>query len=150
MYFVIDEGNITNVVTDEKYREQGIATKMLSVLFREAENKGVADIYLEVRKSNLKAIEFYNNIGFTNCGIRKKFYDKPEEDAILMKYNFIEKRGNKKEAYKKEAVWKRQYKGGNNKGGNKKRQYKRGNKKEAIKKDNKKRGNIKGNKKEAI
>jgi ribosomal-protein-alanine N-acetyltransferase len=39
---------------------------------------------LEVRKSNLPAIKLYKKLGFVEAGIRKDFYTKPLEDAIIM------------------------------------------------------------------
>jgi ATP-binding cassette subfamily B protein len=42
-------------------------------------------ILLEVRVSNEPAISLYKKQGFEELGIRKKFYEHPVEDAIIMK-----------------------------------------------------------------
>jgi [ribosomal protein S18]-alanine N-acetyltransferase len=41
-------------------------------------------MYLKVRVSNTVAQQFYNLVGFKRESIRKKYYDNPDEDAILM------------------------------------------------------------------
>ena len=40
--------------------------------------------YLEVRESNLWAIQFYEKLGFERVGMRKIFYTAPTENAVLM------------------------------------------------------------------
>ncbi|MFT3745239.1 MAG: GNAT family N-acetyltransferase [Pyrinomonadaceae bacterium] len=44
-----------------------------------------ANIWLEVRESNAKAIAFYERNGFERVQTRSHFYDNPREHAILMK-----------------------------------------------------------------
>ena len=51
---------------------------------RELKTKGCVFIYLKTRGSNTDAQEFYKLFGFKPEGIRKKYYDNPDEDAILM------------------------------------------------------------------
>lgn len=81
---IVGEGEITNVVTDVPYRGRGIAGKMLKVLLEEGKKRGIEAFTLEVRKSNLAAIRLYESLGFKEEGIRKNFYEKPTEDALIM------------------------------------------------------------------
>lgn len=81
---VLSEGNINNVVVDESYRGQGIATRMMDLLFEEGEKMGIVDYTLEVRVSNEAAIALYEKMGFVSEGIRPRFYEKPVEDAMIM------------------------------------------------------------------
>lgn len=78
------EGNITNVVVDEKARNRGIATKMLQYLIEDGSLNGLSAFTLEVRVSNAAAIHVYEKLGFHSEGIRPNFYEKPTEDAIIM------------------------------------------------------------------
>lgn len=78
------EGNITNVVVDEKARNRGIATKMLQYLIEDGFLNGLSAFTLEVRVSNAAAIHVYEKLGFHSEGIRPNFYEKPTEDAIIM------------------------------------------------------------------
>lgn len=81
---VAGEGNITNVVVDEKARNRGIATKMLQYLIEDGATNGLTAFTLEVRVSNAAAIHVYEKLGFHSEGIRPNFYEKPTEDAIIM------------------------------------------------------------------
>ena len=79
-----EEADITNVAVDTFCRNQGIARKMLTVLMREGKNQGIDRFTLEVRKSNQAAIHLYETLGFVSVGVRKNFYSRPTEDAVIM------------------------------------------------------------------
>lgn len=85
MWTVLGEGNITNVAVELTARNKGVAT----ALMQEMEQLGITtkDInvfFLEVRKSNDAAIHVYEKCGFRRIGLRKNFYEKPREHAIVM------------------------------------------------------------------
>lgn len=79
-----EEGDITNVVVDEAFRGRGIGTELLAALLREGEKCGLRAFTLEVRVSNWVAIRIYERLGFVSVGMRKHFYEKPAEDALIM------------------------------------------------------------------
>ena len=81
---ILGEGEVTNVVTKEDYRGQGIGYFLLSRLLEEGKKMGVEAFTLEVRVSNSPAIHLYEKLGFSGEGIRKNFYEKPREDALIM------------------------------------------------------------------
>lgn len=81
---ICNEGNIDNVVVDNAFRGKGVAQKMLRELIRQGRQEGIADFTLEVRVSNEPAIHVYEKLGFVSEGIRPHFYEKPEEDALIM------------------------------------------------------------------
>lgn len=84
MYLSLDEAEITNVAVQPERRKQGIGDTILNAALAEAEKHGVQKIYLEVRESNAPAQKLYEKHGFESCGIRKNFYRKPTEHAIVM------------------------------------------------------------------
>ena len=84
MYTALDEGEITNVAVDEKDRGRGVGQALLKEAFKCAKRKGLEKIFLEVRESNVPAIELYKKTGFEKTGIRRGFYRNPTEDALLM------------------------------------------------------------------
>ena len=84
MLCVLDEGEITNVAVAEGFRRQGIGERLLSSLLQAGRKKGVDSFTLEVRESNSSARRLYRKLGFQEEGIRRNFYEKPTEDAILM------------------------------------------------------------------
>ena len=59
---------------------------MLKDLFSECRKKNIVNIFLEVRKSNLSAIQLYEKNGFNEIGIRNNYYQNRDgtENAILM------------------------------------------------------------------
>lgn len=85
---VLDGGILTSVAVKEKYRNKGIAKKLMDSFIDEAKNRNIAFINLEVRASNAPAIALYEKYGFEKVGTRKNYYSKPTEDALLMMLNF--------------------------------------------------------------
>ena len=84
MLCVLDEGEITNVAVAEGFRRQGIGERLLSSLLQAGRKEGVDSFTLEVRESNSSARRLYRKLGCQEEGIRRNFYEKPTEDAILM------------------------------------------------------------------
>jgi len=78
------EGEITNVAVEEEYRRYGIGSKLLDRTLDQCSQLGIKDVSLEVRESNVPAISLYESRGFVTEGIRKGFYEKPREDALIM------------------------------------------------------------------
>ena len=84
MYTSFDEGEITNVAVSSKYRKQGIGNHLVTAMQTIAKEKNLERIILEVRATNEPALSLYKRKGFKEIGIRKNFYEKPTEDAIIM------------------------------------------------------------------
>ena len=83
-YCVAGEGEITNVAVKSSYRRQGIGGKLLETLYEEAKALQTYEFFLEVRESNEAAIGLYSRQGFVKEGVRKNFYEKPVENAVIM------------------------------------------------------------------
>lgn len=81
---VLDEVQIANVATHPEHRRKGIAQKLLTNLYEMSKSENMALITLEVRQSNIPAIELYLKCGYVEVGRRKNYYKNPAEDAILM------------------------------------------------------------------
>lgn len=86
MYLSIDEGEITNVAVAPDARRQGVGQELLLQIKREAKQRAVGRLVLEVRTSNEGAIALYEKNGFSVAGVRKGFYEHPKEDAYIMIY----------------------------------------------------------------
>lgn len=84
LYTAGDEGEITHVAVAENCRRQGTAAALLAELLGWARACGIIRIFLEVRISNEAAIRLYEKYGFETCGVRRGFYRRPTEDALLM------------------------------------------------------------------
>ena len=81
---LFNEGDVANIAVDESYRGRGIGRAILSRLCDEARGRGVELLYLEVRESNTAARSLYDSFGFTVDGVRKNYYSRPTENAVLM------------------------------------------------------------------
>ena len=78
------EADVTNVCVVPDMRRRGIAEKLLKNLMSYGEGHGIKDFTLEVRKTNIPAIELYNKLGFKSEGVRPGFYENPKDDALIM------------------------------------------------------------------
>ncbi|MDR0984222.1 MAG: GNAT family N-acetyltransferase [Ruminococcus sp.] len=76
------EIDIVNIFVEEKFRRQGIASKLLTELTAKYPDH---TIFLEVRKSNIPAINLYRKFGFEQYNVRKKYYTNPTEDAYALR-----------------------------------------------------------------
>ena len=81
---MLDEGQITNIAIAPEYRRDGYGAMMTRKLIKELFNKGMNEIFLEVRISNVAALTMYRRLGFTVKGLRKNYYTDPVEDAYIM------------------------------------------------------------------
>ncbi len=81
---ITDEGDIYNVAVDKEHRGQKIGYHMLKALIQVALCRGITSLTLEVRSSNVVARRLYESLGFQQEGIRKGFYAKPKDDAVIM------------------------------------------------------------------
>ena len=82
-WFVEDEIHIANLAVSPLFRRQKIAETLLKLVLEEGERQGSFYAYLEVRVTNLPAIHLYRKFGFSEAGIRPRYY-RDGEDALLM------------------------------------------------------------------
>lgn len=78
------ECSIYNVAVLPDARRNGIGNQLVKKLISLCRARNDSVIFLEVRSSNLPAINLYEKNGFVFCGLRKDYYDDPKENAILM------------------------------------------------------------------
>ena len=83
-WLVYDEGQITNIAIRPSARRQGVGATLTRALIEECFKRGMHEIFLEVRISNLSALSLYRQLGFTVKGMRKNYYSEPKEDAYIM------------------------------------------------------------------
>ncbi len=86
MMLVLDEAHLLNLSVAKTYQRQGLGCTLLEHMVDVAKNKQMANMFLEVRQSNLSAIALYENMGFNEMAVRRHYYpaDNGREDAILM------------------------------------------------------------------
>ncbi|MCU0312243.1 MAG: ribosomal protein S18-alanine N-acetyltransferase [Acidimicrobiales bacterium] len=81
---VAGEAHVTTIAVDPDHRGRAIATRLLSALVRRCVDLGVGAVTLEVRASNEAALALYRRFGFVPAGVRKGYYSKPVEDALVL------------------------------------------------------------------
>ena len=82
---LVDHADITAVATDKDYLKQGIASTLLNTLEKHLQQKQIDSIFLEVRTSNIPAINLYTKLNYNKIAIRTKYYDNLEDANIMKK-----------------------------------------------------------------
>ena len=83
-YVAADEADIARVAVLKESRKQGVGSELMKELKKVGQEQELKKLLLDVRRSNTAARAFYKKHGFTEDGVRPGFYEKPEEDAVLM------------------------------------------------------------------
>ena len=81
-HVVLDEAQINFFVVDEKYREKGFGSHLMSYLINQCKKLKITKLFLEVSHANVTAERFYNRFNFSTVGIRRNYY-KDGSDALL-------------------------------------------------------------------
>lgn len=84
LWWIHDEGHITNVAVRPGYRNRRIGSHIIEALLDYTEGEGIDSYTLEVRESNDAARALYEKYGFTVEGVRKEYYRDNKEDAYIM------------------------------------------------------------------
>ncbi len=80
-----DSSEILNIAVRKSFQHCGIGQMIFDEIVCELERKNISEIWLEVRKSNAKAINFYQKNKFEMQFERKNYYTDPTENAYIFK-----------------------------------------------------------------
>lgn len=83
-WLVADELHILNIATHPEARRQGHAARLLQHILELARRASYQTVELEVRRSNLAAQALYRRFEFQQVGMRARYYEDNDEDAIVM------------------------------------------------------------------
>jgi ribosomal-protein-alanine N-acetyltransferase len=78
------ESELANVAVSDGARRQGVASALVRAAVSVARDRGSRRVFLEVRESNAGAAALYGRLGFTQVGVRRAYYRKPVEDALVL------------------------------------------------------------------
>ena len=84
MWFIVDEGHITNVAVHPDFRGRGVGRMLMQAAMDLAKISGGIRVTLEVRVSNTVAQNLYDSLGFRRVGLRRGYYTDNGEDAYIM------------------------------------------------------------------
>ena len=83
----VDELHLLNITVAPAWQRRGLALVMLDRIVGACRQRGLTQLWLEVRVSNLRAQAVYQRYGFAEVGRRRAYYpvlQGPREDALLM------------------------------------------------------------------
>ena len=85
--FIFDGENIDILyfLIDKAYEGKGYGTKLLNDTLNLIFKDCAKSCTLDVRKSNLRAINVYNKLGFKEIYVRKAYYNDGEDDIVMKK-----------------------------------------------------------------
>jgi ribosomal-protein-alanine N-acetyltransferase len=82
---VLDQSELGNVAVAPGWRGRGIGEQLVAEVLRIVGERGVRELFLEVRPSNAPARRLYERFGFTQVGRRRNYYQAPVEDALILR-----------------------------------------------------------------
>ncbi len=78
------EMEVLNLAVADASRRTGAGSALVAAALEEGEACGASRVFLEVRESNTGAQAFYAALGFAAAGRRPRYYQHPEEDALIL------------------------------------------------------------------
>jgi ribosomal-protein-alanine N-acetyltransferase len=84
LWHMINEAHITTIAAHPDYRGRGVGELMLSSMIGMAFTVHARYVTLEVRVSNYVAQNLYRKYGFSQTGVRRRYYSDNHEDAFVM------------------------------------------------------------------
>lgn len=90
---ITQEMEIMNIAVHPFHRRKGHGARLLAEVLRQCRAQGVDEGFLEVRRSNIGAIDLYEKFGFTQIGTRKNYYPDNNEDALLYRLDIEGEQG---------------------------------------------------------
>jgi len=83
-WIMVDHIHVANIAVADDYRRQGAGNQMMEWMLSESAGMGCNASTLEVRASNQPARSMYRRLGFHPVGVRKAYYARPTEDAVVL------------------------------------------------------------------
>ena len=83
----VQETHLLNVTVAQHHQGQGLAKRLLQNWLDWSRTQGAAQVWLEVRESNVRALQVYERAGFVRVHVRKDYYplDRTRrEHAVVM------------------------------------------------------------------
>jgi [ribosomal protein S18]-alanine N-acetyltransferase len=84
LWAILEEAHITVLAVHPDHQRQGLGQALLCGLLVAAQRRGLEWATLEVRGSNETALALYRKFGFQEVGKRRRYYQNPEEDAVIL------------------------------------------------------------------
>ena len=79
------QGDIQTIAVAASARRTGLGRLLMQTLVAEARERGVEQVFLEVRADNPSAQTLYDSLGFERIAVRTAYYQPDGVDAIVMR-----------------------------------------------------------------
>ncbi len=86
------DGDIQTIAVSPNVRGSGYGRLMMNELLDEAAHRGAKQVFLDVRADNEVARRLYASLGFQEIGVRPRYYQPDDIDAIVMQLQMGERR----------------------------------------------------------
>jgi ribosomal-protein-alanine N-acetyltransferase len=86
--YVLDELHVNTIGTLPGHEGKGVATSLMDDAWRVAKERGIVRATLEVAVTNTRAQALYFRFGFSPVGVRKNYYERTKEDALVLWADF--------------------------------------------------------------
>lgn len=87
----VQEAHLLNLCVRREVQGNGLGARMLAHLLQVARSHDAEQMFLEVRRSNVRALKLYQASGFAQIGVRKAYYPAEEgrEDAMVLRCSLL-------------------------------------------------------------
>lgn len=82
--YVLDELHVNTIGTLPGHEGKGVATSLMEEAWAIAKERGIVRATLEVGVTNTRARALYSRFGFAPVGVRKNYYERTKEDALVL------------------------------------------------------------------
>ncbi|PRI11485.1 ribosomal protein S18-alanine N-acetyltransferase [Leucobacter massiliensis] len=86
------EADVQTIAVEAGARGGGHGRRLMEALLDEAERRGVREVFLEVRADNPVAQALYRALGFAEIGVRPRYYQPGDVDAVVMRLEMRDRR----------------------------------------------------------
>ncbi len=79
------EADVQTIAVSPRAQGRGLGRTLLSAVLDRAREAGATALLLEVRADNEPAIALYRGFGFERIGVRRRYYQPGDIDAVVMR-----------------------------------------------------------------
>ncbi|HET8927947.1 MAG TPA: ribosomal protein S18-alanine N-acetyltransferase [Microbacterium sp.] len=79
------DADVQTIAVAAEVRGTGRGRALLETLLREASDRRIGEVFLDVRADNPQAQQLYGSEGFTEIGRRPRYYQPDDVDAVVMR-----------------------------------------------------------------
>jgi ribosomal-protein-alanine N-acetyltransferase len=83
---IADTAEVLNLAVEPDRRRAGLGGTLLDRAMAVLREAGAREVFLEVRVSNAAARRLYESRGFRVAGMRRAYYRRPTEDALVFRW----------------------------------------------------------------